>query len=92
MTSFVVPTRSALVPTIGNPVVPVALTDPPAPHPHMIVAAVVPIAWRPNEARARRRHPFNAQRRWCNVNINGDSGRCNRGYGHRTRSHAQTQQ
>src|ERR1700722_15647919 len=90
MTSFVVPMRSALLPTVGNPVIPPALTDPTTWNPHVFVATVLPKSRCPNKAHTRRRHSFHTHRRRCNIDVDGHSGRRNGGCGYRTRRHAQS--
>ena len=60
MSPLVVPMRTALFPTVRNPAISMALMNPPASDPNVIMAAVIPIPRRPNVARARRRHRLNA--------------------------------
>src|ERR1700690_1618661 len=91
MTLVMVPVRSALFPAVRHPVVASALADPAATHPNVLVSAPLPISRRPHKTYARRRHNLNANRRRCDVDINGYSRRCNRGDSYRTRGQAQPQ-
>jgi NodT family efflux transporter outer membrane factor (OMF) lipoprotein len=92
MAPLMVPVRTALVPTIGHPVVAVALMHVVTGHPDVCATPPFPKSRRPDESGARFGDRLDAYRRRRHVHIDDDTGRCNGRRRDTARGHHQAQQ
>jgi hypothetical protein len=72
---LMMPMRTSLFPTSGDPVIAATLADVVAGSPNMCVISPLPKSRRPNETDARFRHDLDAHRRRGHIDIDPDSDR-----------------
>src|ERR1700674_1041377 len=86
------PIRTSLLPTSGDPVIAATLADVVAGNPNMCVISPLPKSRRPSVTDARFRHDLDAHRRRGHIDIDGDSSQRDGGCGNGPRPHHQPQQ